>query len=216
MIGGVAAYCLGALLAWGSIAGATPIGVEVEQTIPPARVELLRQALEEDPGVPTLGNPEGDVTVVEFLDYSCAPCWDAQKAVEQLLAEDPDVRLVVRAWPSGEPRSEEAARAAVAARAQGPAAFRALHQGMLMLPGPADETAAMVLAQVLGLDEPLLQRDMQTAAIGDHLATSERLASALGLAEAPAFVVGDRLLQGSVTAEEMRDAVAEARKASIP
>lgn len=216
MIGGVAAYGLGTLLAWAAMADATPVGVELGRVMAPAQVELLSQALEEDPGVPTLGNPEGDVTVVEFLDYSCAPCWDAQKAVEQLLAEDPELRLVVRAWPSGELRSEAAARAAVAARAQGPAAFRALHQGMLMLPGPADETAAMVLAQVLGLDGPLLQRDMQTPTIGDHLATSERLASALGLAEAPAFVVDDRLLQGAVTAEELRDAVAAAREASSP
>lgn len=215
MIGTVVMGALAGLVASLAV-GATAAGAEADGLAGAAPIAALRAEMEEDPGAPVRGNPGGDVAVVEFLDYNCAPCRAAQEAVERLLAEDPGVRLVVRERPTEGPASEAAARAALAVRAQGTEAFRLLHGMMLGLDGPADERPAVVLAQVLGLDDALLLRDMAAPAIEEHLAASRRLAAALGVEEAPAFVVGDRLLQGAVTLDELRAAVAAAREAAAP
>lgn len=198
------------------LAAAAPAGAEAGAALPVLLDEATRSALEEDPGAPVLGNPEGDVTVVEFVDYGCPSCRAAQEAVERLLDEDSEVRLVVRPWPVGSPGSEAAARAALAARAQGVDAFRALHEAMLRLDAPPGEAPALLVAQVLGLDDALLARDVEAPAIADQIGATRRLAETLGLAAPPAFVVGDRLLQGAVTLDGLRDAVAAARDAGRP
>jgi len=78
-----------------------------------------RQILEQDPNAPVLGNPDGDVTVVEFFDYNCPYCRKAASAVEGLIEADPNVRLVYREWPILSEGSIFAAKAALAAREQG-------------------------------------------------------------------------------------------------
>ena len=78
-----------------------------------------RDLLENDPNAPVLGNPEGDVTVVEFFDYNCPYCRRVKPHIEALLEEDPNVRLVYREWPILGDGSVFAARAALASREQG-------------------------------------------------------------------------------------------------
>ncbi len=78
-----------------------------------------RDTLERDPNAPVLGNPEGDITVVEFFDYNCPYCKRAMPEVDALLAEDGNIRLVMREWPILSDGSAFAARAALASRKQG-------------------------------------------------------------------------------------------------
>ena len=79
----------------------------------------VRLELENDPGSPNLGNPEGDVTVVEFFDYNCPYCRQAGKTVQEIIAADPNVRIIFQEWPVLGEGSIFAARAALASRAQG-------------------------------------------------------------------------------------------------
>lgn len=169
-----------------------------------------REAIERDPNAPVLGNPEGDVTVVEFLDYNCPHCRRTQPEVARLLEADPEVRLVIREWPILGEDSVAAARVALAAREQG--AYAELHEALLRLPEAATAEAGITLAEVMGLDVERLRADMASPEVEEHLATSLRLADALGFGGTPAFVIGDALLPGAATAEELGAAVDAARR----
>ena len=169
--------------------------------------------LEHDPNAPVLGNPDGDVTVVEFTDYNDPVSRAIQPEVAQLLEADPGVRLLIREWPTLGGPSEIAARAALAARAQG--AYSVLHGAFLGLEPdvPADDRPALTLAQVLGLDVEQLYRDMASSEVEEHLAASAQLAEALHLSAQPSFVIGDMVLHGAPNRGELMAAVEAARNA---
>jgi protein-disulfide isomerase len=100
-----------------------------------------RDTLERDPNAPVLGNPEGDVTVVEFFDYNCPYCRRAKPEIEALLEADANVRLVYREWPILGEGSVFAARAALAAREQG--LYEEFHWAMMGMNGRAEESSVL-------------------------------------------------------------------------
>ena len=175
---------------------------------------LAAQAVLEDrarieEGAPVLANGDGDVTVVEFLDYNCPYCKRAMDEVDALVAADPNVRVVVREWPILGEGSVVAARAALAAREQG--RYEDMHEALMGL-GRADEAAVMATAEELGLDMDKLAADMEAPAINAHFDRSHELAQAMGFSGTPSFVIGDELLPGVVPADGLR-AFVEAERA---
>ena len=169
-----------------------------------------RETLERDPNAPVLGNPEGDVTVVEFFDYNCPYCRRAKPEIEALLAADPNVRLVYREWPILGEGSVFAARAALAAREQG--LYEDFHWAMMGMNGRAEESAVLRIAEEIGLDIVQLRRDMEAQEIDAHIQTSMRLARALGITGTPSFVIGDALVPGVVDVERLQTLVSDARE----
>ncbi|MGR3512309.1 MAG: DsbA family protein [Paracoccaceae bacterium] len=169
----------------------------------------LRPTLEGDPNAPVLGNPNGDVTVVEFFDYNCPYCRRAKPAVEALLANDPNVRLVYREWPILGEGSVFAARAALASRKQGK--YEEFHWAMMGMQGRAEESSVLRIAESIGLDIEQMREDMQDPAIDEHFATSVRLTESLGFSGTPSFVIGDALVPGLVSEEVLMETVANAR-----
>ncbi len=119
---------------------------------------IKRQLLERDPNAPVLGNPEGDVTVVEFFDYNCPYCRRAMSEVQGLLDADQDVRLVYREWPILGEGSVFAAKAALAAREQGK--YEEFHWALMGMEERAEEASVMRLAEEIGLDVEKLRADM--------------------------------------------------------
>jgi protein-disulfide isomerase len=111
----------------------------------------------------TLGNPNGDVTLVEFFDYNCGFCKRALSDMLTLLKQDPNLKVVLKELPILGPGSTEAARVAVAVRMQDPDGqkYLAFHQGLLGEPGPASKEKAHAAAQKLGLDMAQLESDMK-------------------------------------------------------
>lgn len=170
-----------------------------------------RDALERDPNAPVLGNPDGDVTVVEFFDYNCPYCRRAKPEIEGLLEADPNVRLVYREWPILGEGSVFAARAALAAREQG--LYEEFHWAMMGMNGRAEESSVLRIAQDIGLDIAQLRRDMEAREIDAHIQTSMRLAQALGITGTPSFVIGDALVPGVVDADRLGTLVSDAREA---
>ena len=171
----------------------------------------LRPTLEGDPNAPVLGNPNGDVTVVEFFDYNCPYCRRAKPAVEALLAKDPNVRLVYREWPILGEGSVFAARAALASRKQGK--YEEFHWAMMGMQGRAEESSVLRIAESIGLDIEQMREDMQDPAIDEHFATSVRLTQSLGFSGTPSFVIGDALVPGLVSEDVLMETVANARAA---
>ncbi len=177
-----------------------------------AQAEFLlgqRSLLENDPNAPSVGNPEGDAVVVEFFDYNCPYCKRAAADVKALLAADSNVRVVYREWPILGEGSVFATRAALAARAQGK--YDEMHEGLMEMRGRAEEASVLALARSVGLDVDQLVADMQSDAVNNHIATSERLAQSLGFTGTPSFVIGDALVPGAVPLAELQGYIAEAR-----
>ncbi len=169
-----------------------------------------RQILENDPNAPVLGNPDGDVTVVEFFDYNCPYCRRAKPAIQELLAFDPNVRLVYREWPILGDGSVFAAKAALASRNQGK--YEEFHWAMMGMTGRAEEASVLRIAKEIGLDIEQLQADMESAEIEEHIQTSMRLTQSLGFSGTPSFVIGNNLVPGLVESAELIRLVEETRE----
>lgn len=168
-----------------------------------------RSMLERDPNAPVLGNPDGDITIVEFFDYNCPYCKRAMPEVNALMAEDTSVRLVLREWPILSEGSAFAARAALASRQQGK--YAEMHDALMTMRGKVEAEAVLRIAGEVGLDVEKLKIDMQSPEVEEHIATSMRLAEALGFNGTPSFVVGDQLIPGFVEKPQLVEAVTAAR-----
>ena len=177
-----------------------------------AIVERERDILERDPNAPVLGNPDGDVTVIEFFDYNCPYCRRAMPEVQGLLDGDDNVRLVYREWPILGDGSVFAAKAALAARQQGK--YEEFHWALMGMQGRAEEASVLRIAKELGLDIEQLKADMESPEIEEHIATSKRLTAALGFQGTPAFVIGESLVPGLVQEDQLKALVESVRNSS--
>lgn len=170
-----------------------------------------KETLERDTNAPVLGNPDGDVTMVEFFDYNCPYCRRVKPEMEALLAADDNVRVVYREWPILGEGSVFAARAALASRSQGK--YEEFHWALMQLKQRAEETTIIRVAEDIGLDVAQLRRDMNAPEIEEHIQTSKRLAQSLGFSGTPSFVIGNSLAPGLIQADQMIELVDEARAA---
>lgn len=177
-----------------------------------AALQTERERLEQDPNAIILGNPDGDVTVVEFFDYNCPYCRRAMPQVDALVERDPNVRLVYREWPILGEGSVFAARAALASRKQGK--YEEFHVAMMGMAGRAEEASVLRIARDVGLDIDQLRRDMEAPEVVEHIQTSMELTQALGFSGTPSFVIGDALIPGFVEADVLIEQVAATRQAA--
>ncbi len=173
-----------------------------------------REMLERDPRDPVLGNPQGAVTVVEFFDDRCPFCKAAEPDLEKLLAANPDVRLVLKEFPILDAEdqthiSEDAARAAIAANAQGK--YGPVHRALLGQKH-LDEDGITAILQANGVDIAAAKPVQASIATTTQIADARALARALGIDGTPAFIVGDQMVAGAQM-DLLRAAVAQARKA---
>lgn len=160
------------------------------------------------------GDPEGDVTIVEFLDYQCGYCRRAHPEVMDLLAEDGGVRWIVKELPILGPASEMASRAAVATLiAAGPEAYAALNDRLLRLEGPVTEASVDTALRAVGVDPDAVRAGMDDPEVSRRIEATMTLAQNLAIQGTPTFVLEDRVLRGYVPLEAMREAVAQVRAA---
>lgn len=149
------------------------------------------------------GDPQGDVTLVEYFDYNCGYCRASLPAVAQLLQRDPHLKIVYRELPILAQSSHAAARASLAAAAQG--RYPAFHQA-LYAAGPVSDASIAAAAKATGVDPARVPADADA-----EIRRNVETAQALGMSGTPTWVVGDRLLQGAQTLDALQDAVAAAR-----
>ncbi len=173
-------------------------------------IARLGTVLTHTPGDPVAGNPDGDVTLVEFYDMRCPYCRRMLQPMAALLAQDRKLRVVYKDIPILGPASVIGARAALAAGRQG--AYLKMRDAMMT--GPADITQDVVRAASarLGLDWDRMQRDMADPAIQARLDENIQLAHRLGIQGTPAYIVGDQMLPGAVTVAELQTAIGSIRK----
>lgn len=158
-----------------------------------------------------LGNPNGKVTLVEFSDYGCTYCRQSVENVKTLVAENADLRVVVRELPILSPQSAEAAKWGLAAAEQGK--YDAFHNALFAAGRPDPATIEAVATQV-GLDMARARQVMADPRIEAELRRNIELAQKLGFKGTPSWVVGDTVLQGAIPKEDLNRVIAEARKAA--
>lgn len=162
-----------------------------------------------NPDHATAGNPKGDVTIVEFFDYSCGYCKQAVADVMKLLDEDKNVRLVFVEIPILGPGSEAAAKWALAAKRQN--LYLEYHLALMNHRGPFTEEVFFDLAKKAGLDVEKLKKDGEDPEIKQTIGENLRMAASLGITGTPGFVVNNQLVRGYIPVEEMKSEVAKAR-----
>ena len=168
-----------------------------------------RAALLDDPDSPVGGNPQGDVTIVEFFDYRCPYCKQVEPALEALLKQDPKLRIVYKEFPILGPASVIASRVALAARDQGK--YDAFHRAMMATKGSIDERVTLQVAASVGLDVDKIKAEMNASKIDSVIAKNYELAKVLDIEGTPAFIVGDTLAPGAADIATLRKLVADAR-----
>jgi protein-disulfide isomerase len=182
-----------------------------------AKAEDARQAiaakhdeLSRDPGSPVGGNPKGDVTIVEFFDYSCPYCKQVEPQIEALLKEDRKIRIVYKEFPVLGEGSVYASSMALAAVKQGK--YAAFHDAMIATKGHATEEMVLKVAADVGIDVVKAKTTMNAPEVQDILKRNYALAESLEINGTPAFVIGNVLVPGATTVEHLKQLVADARK----
>ena len=159
------------------------------------------------------GNPEGDVTIVEFLDYRCGFCRRAHPVIGELMAGDTNIRLIVKEFPILGEDSVMASRFAMAARAaHGDEVYKRIHDALMELRAGVNELTLTAIAEDEGLDAEALFEAMDAPEITKVIEENRALAQRLQINGTPSFVIGDQLLRGFLPLEGMQAVVAEARE----
>ncbi len=182
---------------------------EAEKQAQAQAVKELKPQLVNTPASPVLGNPSGDVTVVEFLDYRCPYCKAMHQPIADMIAADGNVRVVIKEFPILGDDSLFAARAALAAGKQGK--YAEMHTALMTFKGKLSAQDVEKAAAQLGLDVVRLKDDMAAPEVDQELQQNYNLAESLGINGTPAFVIGDTLIPGAIKLEDLKAHIAKAR-----
>ncbi|HYH19961.1 MAG TPA: DsbA family protein [Azospirillum sp.] len=206
-----AALAVTAAIGAGTAAITSFVAPTLATAAPPLVAELGPDALTRGPSAVVLGNPQGDVTVVEYFDYQCPVCRKVHPWVEQLAAEDRNVRIVHKHWPVFGGASVYAAKIALAARWQD--RYAQVHDALMGIVGRIDEAKVRQAATAAGLDLERAERDLKERDAQVDAAFKEASAQAamLQLRGTPAFVIGGYLVPGGLDLKSMKEVVAKVR-----
>ena len=165
-----------------------------------------------DPGAGVGGNPDGDVTVVEFMDYRCSYCRKAYSEIEDLVKNDGNIRLVLKEYPILGEDSEASSRFAIAVRIlNGDAAYKKAHDALITLRGTPDPETLTRLADDLGLDGPTILTKMGSDEVTGIIMANHALGELLGVSGTPTFVMGDTVIRGYLPEADMKQIVEDER-----
>ncbi|MEH2594992.1 protein-disulfide isomerase [Bradyrhizobium sp. AZCC 1577] len=174
--------------------------------------EITRDMILNDPETPTGGNPNGDLTIVDFFDYNCPYCKGAAKSLEKVVKADGNIRLVYRDWPILHPTSIIGARLALAAKYQGK--YLPVHHALMDIPGYGVAQERMIeVTRSAGIDAEKLDTDMTAHAddIARLIKRNLNIAEAIGLQGTPGFLVGAFKVNQALNEQGFVRVVADAR-----
>lgn len=175
-----------------------------------ATLASLSDDLKNDPASYVAGNPDGDITIVEFFDYRCGYCKrnfpDLMKTVE----DDGNIRLVLKEFPILGEDSVLASQAAIASMSQGK--YMEFHTALMGVRGGLTKDRILNIASDVGLDIQKLEKEMQAAAVQEVIQKNYSVAQQLGVNGTPAFVIEDTFYPGAASSEQMEKLIVAARE----
>jgi protein-disulfide isomerase len=157
-----------------------------------------------------LGNPQGDVTLVEMFDYNCTYCRSAMPDMATLLAEDPNLKVILKEFPILSQESIDAARVSVLV-ARSDVDYWAFHEKLFTGRGQVTAEAALTAAQDLGLNPINLRLEMETPRVTAVIERSHEIARALRISGTPTYIIGDEIIPGAIGLEQLRTRIANMR-----
>lgn len=172
-------------------------------------IKKNKKDLTEHAGDPVGGNPNGDVTMVEFFDYRCGYCRRAYGMLHEAVKNDGNVKVIYKEFPifGGEPVM---AKAALAAHMQGK--YDAFHKALMTSKGNLTMEELTTVAEKLGLDVAKWKKDMESADVQKEIDDNIALAQKLGVNGTPTLIINDEVFPGMLTVGELEDAFGDARK----
>lgn len=163
---------------------------------------------------PVVGNPDGDATVVEFFDYNCHYCKNVAPEVAKLMADDSKLRMIHKHLPILGPESIEATKVALAANMQSQTTYAAINKAFWAHEGRLSKADIEKIAKASGAKWEQILVDKESDAVKNEIKANYELAQKMGLTGTPGFVVGEQILPGAQTFEQLKSAVSESRTAS--
>ena len=160
-----------------------------------------------------MGNPDGDVTMVEFFDYNCGFCKRALPDMEKLIKTDPNLRFVLKEFPVLGPDSQRAHIVAMAFKSLEPDKYTQFHEQLLGSESRATEESAMKVAMSLGADEAALRKAMKSPEIEDVISQNYQLANQLQITGTPSYVIGNEVIAGALGSDVLEEKINAARNA---
>jgi protein-disulfide isomerase len=175
---------------------------------------LSRDAVLRDPEIPALGNPQGDLTVVEYFDYQCPYCKKLAPEIAQVVREDGKIRLVLKDWPIFGAVSKSAAQLALAAKYQ--KKYQEAHDALIDAKEKLSDANIPELLTKAGIDVERAKQDLQAhqKIIDDLLIRNDKQADAFGFQGTPGFIVGFFRVPGVVEMKVFKQIIADARAAA--
>jgi protein-disulfide isomerase len=194
--------------------------VELEKRQQQAQVDSQKQvlvteraAIFESPNSPVAGNPQGDVTIVEFFDYNCGFCKRSLVDMQEIMKQDPKLKVVLKDFPVLGADSVEASRVAVAAKNQLRGdKYWAFHVALMNSRGRVNGARALEVAREHGANVDQLRKDMESAQTRQIIEDTVVLGDRLGLTGTPAFVLADEIVFGAVGVEQIKTRIDAVRK----
>jgi protein-disulfide isomerase len=172
-------------------------------------LEKNQDFLFKDADSPEVGDPAGDVTIVEFMDYNCHYCKLAMPTVMSLLEKDKKLRVIFKDFPILGPTSETAAKWAIAAQKQ--KKYFEFHKALMGNKIPLSDAVLEKIAKDLGLDVAQAKKDADSTEVAQQISKNQALGSSLGLSGTPAFIVGEEVISGVMPLEDMQKMIAAQR-----
>ena len=160
---------------------------------------------------PSIGNPDADVTVIEFFDYNCGYCKRAVPDIQALTKDDPNVRVVFKEMPILGPTSRTAALWALAAHRQD--RYFDYHVALMEHRGPKEEAELEKLAKGLDLDVEKMKADIASGELGKEVDKVLEVGREIGVSGTPAFIVGQTFVPGYIGEDGLKSAVQTERDA---
>ncbi|MBV9459239.1 MAG: DsbA family protein [Bradyrhizobium sp.] len=195
------------------LGGAAALGAMPSQA--DAQAEPTEASVLHDPDNPVLGNPDGDISIVEWFDFNCPYCRKLEPELRQVVHDDGNVRLILKDWPILGPVSVVAARVALACKYQDK--YEKAHDAMIGVSSKLTEPRIYELIARAGIDVDRAKQDLATnaKAIDGMLARNNETAEALSFQGTPSFIVGKFRVPGVLTMDQFAQVIADARKAKV-
>jgi protein-disulfide isomerase len=180
------------------------------------RGEVLKESralIEESPRGVVIGNPKGDIVLVEFFDYNCGYCKRALDDMLNLVKADPKLKVVLKEFPVLGPGSVDAARVAIAVRMQDTGGkYLEFHRKLLPSRGEVTRDRALAAAKEVGLDMARIERDLKSPEINATLEESAELAEKLGISGTPSYIVANEVVPGAIGYAALKGKIDAVRK----
>ncbi|RYE88347.1 MAG: DsbA family protein [Hyphomicrobiales bacterium] len=175
-------------------------------------IASLQSVIYDDPDHIVLGNPDGDVTLVELFDYNCGYCRSALPDMATLLAEDPNLRIILKEFPILSQGSVDAAKVGVVVARDKSIDYWKFHEKLFTSRGQVTKDTALEAARDLGLNPIEVGLVMESSEVNSVIAKSFQIADGLNVSGTPTYIIGDEVIPGAIGLEGLRQRIANMRK----